>query len=517
MRVEGPLPGSVVPSVALSDGRELAASLVWIGVEVGAGSLSGWLPSVERWVVTPASEGAIPASVGSWHVVADLPPDAGGQALRLNDRTIRVNWLAEPEALRPGSAPAGEAWEPWRRPAGTPMPTSSLLAPEWRSPLRRWRARLVTTGLDAPAPIEALWLVEGERAVLDALADLVEARWRVGLARLWYADAVACGRLVARLTRTVGLAPGIDAPAWPADQKALDSLLTDLLDPALGGARLAARSEAWLGSLPDAAAWIVDDAAGWGAEGGGPVARLGVAVLTDRPGLLWVEGAGGVRVGDPLPIRPGVVAALDVEAAEGSPEVGARRFGVHAGDAVVEVGVREVESIRPPGARCGPLLHDWTLDAWGASDPSRGATPDAAAAAMLYRDGSGASDSGWSLFLECAGGGGGADDVVRVWFGPRGAATGLLRVSGDGVVRDERGSGEEVLLGVSEEPGRWSMTVAVPREAVGPDGVILLGISRVDARGARTAWPRRLMPWEEEPARAAIDTRTWGGLREAGG
>jgi hypothetical protein len=399
------------------------------------------------------------------------------------------------------------------------MPNSSLLAPEWRSPLRRWRARLVTTGLDVPAPIEALWPVQGDRAVLDALADLVEARWRVGLARLWYADAALCGRLIARLTRTAPLAPGIDAPAWPADQEALDSLLTDLLDPGLAGGAIVARTDAWLRSLPEATAWVIDDAADWRAQAGGAFARLGIAALTDRPALLWIEGSAGARIGDPMTIGPGAVSRLDVEVARGASQAAARRFVAHSGDALVALSVLEPQSIQPPGARCGPLLHDWTLDAWTRADPARGAAPAQAwaAAAMLYRDESGVSDSGWSLFLECAGERAGGEEVVRLWFGARGSSAAVLRVSRDGTLRDERRPEDEVLLGVSEEAGRWSMTIGVPREAVEEGGVIRLGISRIDSRGVRTAWPRRLLPWEDEPARGAIDTRTWSGLEQADG
>jgi len=31
----------------------------------------------------------------------------------------------------------------------------------------------------------------------------------------------------------------------------------------------------------------------------------------------------------------------------------------------------------------------------------------------------------------------------------------------------------------------------------------------MDARGVRTAWPRALTPWQEEPSRAVLDTTTW--------
>jgi hypothetical protein len=514
VRVEGALPGSFEPTIVLSDGRELGASLVWIGVQIDPASSGGWVPSVDRWVVAHASEGAIPASAGSWHVLGRVPADAAGQAVRLGERSLRASWLVSPEALRPGGVPGGEVWEPWRRPAGSAMPSSDLLAPEWRSPLRRWRARLVTTGLDAPAPIEGIWPVLGPRAPLDAMADLIEARWRVGLARLWYADGSGCARLLARLSRTVALAPGIDAPAWPAEQASLDLLLADLLDPGLSGAPLVARSDAWMRSLPEAAAWIDDDAASIHGETGSPIASIRTAALGPSPSMLWIEGQRGLRVGDPQPLEPGAVVDVRTEVRRGSPHAGDRAFQVHAGDEVVEVVARDAEEIRPPGARCGPLLHDWTLAAWTASEPGRGGAAAQAwgAAAMLYRDDSGASDSGWSIYIECAREIDEGSDTVRIWFGPRGAATATLRAASDGTVRDERAGGEEILLGVSQARGKWSMSVPVPRAALEPGGVVRLGLTREDARGVRTAWPRRLMPWEDEPSRAAIDVRAWSGL-----
>ncbi len=514
VRVEGTLPGSVAPRLILSDGRGLDASLLWIGVQLQPPAMAGWLPSVEQWVVTPASEGAIPESTGAWHVVAELPEDAGGQAIRLGDGAVRVNWLATPGELRPGTVAPGEVWAPWRRPPGSRPPSPDLLAPEWRSPLRRWRARLVTTGLDTPAPIEGIWPVLGERRALDAMADLVEARWRVGLARLWYADAPACARLLARLTNTVALAPGVEAPAWPTEQASLDLLLADLLDPARSGDSLVARSEAWMRSLPAAAGWVADDAAGVESESGEALVALRAATLTGEPALLWLEGQRGARVGDPHPLEPGTAAELRAEADRGDAERGGSRFVIHCGEADIAVHARMPDRIVPPGARCGPLLHDWTLDSWGASDEQRGAVPERAwvTAAMIYRDDSGVSASGWSLYVECARGSARGEDAVRVWFGAREDSPVVLRISSDGTVRDERRPGEEVLLGVSQEEGRWSIGVPLPREAVERGGIMRLGLVRRDARGVRTAWPRRLMPWEEEPARAAIDTRGWSGL-----
>ncbi|MBK7404223.1 MAG: hypothetical protein IPJ41_06215 [Phycisphaerales bacterium] len=511
VQVGGALPGSFRPRLALADGRELDASLVWIGIQPDEAAATGWLPAPGRWVVTPVHEGAIPASIGSWHVVADAPADAGGQAVRLGDKTVRTNWLATPESLRPGTVAPGEVWSPWKRPSEIPAPETSLLAPEWRSPLRRWRARLVASSLEAPAPIASIWTTTGDPAVLDDLADLVEARWRVGLARIWYANAALAARVIARLTRTLELAPGVAAPVWPADQSTLDSLLSDLLDPGLSGAALSARVEAWLRSMPRAAAWVRDDAGG---SGRSVLATLGIALLDDEPLLEWTTGRDGDRVGDPRPLAPGGWSSLDLPLERGEPVTGGRAFTARCGDEPYRLAVRGVLSIQPPGASCGPLLRDWTLDAWATGSAEAGALPDAgrSGAAMIFRDDSGASPSGWSVFLECAGESPFDHDEVRVWLGARGRSLSVLRICGDGRFRDEATANEETLIGVSRGEERWSATVPIPHAAIEADGVVRVGLSRRDPRGVRTGWPRRLMPWEQEPSRAAVDLRTWSGM-----
>lgn len=529
VRVDGPLPGSTAPRLTLAGGGEILASLVWIGLETDAAAWSGWLPSVERWVVTPVSEGAIPASVGAWHVVADLPPDAAGQSLRLAERTIPVNWLAAPEDLRPGTVEDGGEWAPWGVPEGSPEPDPGLLASEWSSPLRRWRARLATGGLGAPPPVRGLWQVRGDPAVLDGLADLVEARWRVGLARLWYADAEASRQLLARLARTVEFSPGVHAPAWPANQPMLDSLLTDLLDPGHTGEALVTRTQAWIEALPHAAAWVADDAAGLLGADSEPLVQLRAACLADQPLLMWVGGRDGLRVGEPQVLEPGRVGEVAVATGLGSPLTGASGFAVRCGGETLSIAAREAISIRPPGASCGPLLHDWTLESWSSSQPGAGATPGAGwtAGVLVFRDDSVAGGSGWSAFVECAAdrlsespsgwlsdpvSGAPVSDEVTLCFGQRGSSAAVLRVSRDGVLHNDRLSGGETVLEVADEGDRWSVSVPIPREAIEPGGMVRLGLTRRDARGVRTAWPRRMMPWESEPPRAAIDLKTWSGF-----
>ena len=561
VRVDGPISGAARPQLRLADGREVEASLVWIGVEPDVRSWSSWLPAFERWVVSPASDGAIPASLGAWHLVAALPADAGTQPLELNGRAIAVNWLADPDTLRPTNAPGD--WEPWRLNADSPQPDAQLLAPEWRSPLRLWHARLVTTSLGRPTATPGIWQVRGESGVLDRLAELIEARWRVGLARLWYADETVCRRLLTTLGRTVEITPGTHAPAWPTDPSALDALLIDLLDPRLKGRALWVRAAAWIEAMPQTAVWVEDDAAELLGDTSEPLVRIRAAGLGESPELVWVSGAGDYRVGEPKALEPGGVVEVAVPAAAGRSVTGGRSFTVRCGVQAKSVAARELYAIRPPGMRCGPLYLDWTLAAWTSSQPGAGdlTGPEYSAVVLLYKDISGAGTSGWAAFIECAAPappapttpttptapisvieGGSADgvasgaeattalagepEVVRtrpdaapdeltLWFGQRGRSAAVLRVSRTGVVREDGVDGAGTTYPVADEGNRWSVSVPVPAAAIEPGQIVRLGLTRVDPRGVRTAWPRRLMPWDIEPARAAIDLKTWSGLSES--
>ena len=509
VRVDGPLPGSATPLLSLPGNRTIAGRLVWIGLQPETARGSSWLPSVDRWVVTPVSEGVVPASVGAWHVIADLPADAVGQPIRLGEQTLPINWLADPDAIKPRGLQGG--WEPWLAPG--PAPDASLLTPEWQSPLRRWRARLATGSLGGDPPANTPWPVDGDAAVLDQLAGLIEARWRVGLARLWYADPGASREVATRLTRTIELAPGVRAPAWPVGQPLLDSLLADLLDPNLTGEPLTSRARGWLASLPATVAWVDDDAAGLLGSDGEPLAQFRAARLADTPAMLWLAGRDGRRVGEPMAIEPTQVTALAAPVGEGQPAVNSAGFTLRAGGESIAIPARAALDIRPPGVNCTPLMRDWTLEAWAASRPVIGGAPDPgwATAVLVYREESAGGAPRWAAYVECSAAGEGAEEVA-LHFGQRGSPAAVLRLTRAGVLRADRNPEDELRVDIARTATSWSAVVPIPAEAIEPANILRLGITRRDARGVRTAWPRRMMPWDREPSRAAIRLNAWSGL-----
>jgi hypothetical protein len=175
--------------------------------------------------------------------------------------------------------------------------------------------------------------------------------------------------------------------------------------------------------------------------------------------------------------------------------------------------------------RVAPLFADWDLARWLAgSAGSLAVSADAAGEAwsstalVMPSDAaptdSGASGAGsasgtkWSLFVECRWAGSAErPDVVRVWLGPFGRASRVLRVTSAGEFSAEGGSSPGATVVRRED--RWIALVPLPDECIEPGGVLRLGVERTDARGRHSAWPRPMLPWQLEPGRAGVDLRTW--------
>lgn len=505
-------------AVRLDDGRIIPSRLCRIGVSIPrpgpADSLPmGWLPPVGVWTALELAPANAQLVGGTAVVAIDPPLDAVGQAIWIGGIRHSVNWLPATAALVRTESGDGP-WAPV-----VPEPSGALLdaaAPEALTPLGRWRYRLLVDGLrprGASEPEAAHAPRPFADPVIEALARQNEDRWRVALAWLWAADPELCQRVKRRLAAVVDFGQGAVSPVWPTDHASLDRLLGDLLDPTLTPARRAQHAELWLDDQPRGAAWIIDEG-GIPSDGGARIVSVGVANLIERETLCWVQlpdaGAPDLR-----PLRPfastQLLAAVPAKVTTIEVRVGgfSARLPIHPG-AIPAV---------PPGVAVGPLMEDLSMRPWLSGEVTLPKI-EWTTSAMLHRPpprSAETSTAAWELFVECRlipGVGTLERESVRVYLGPRSQPTRVLRVGINGEVTTEHPAHEAGIpadrVNVARHAGGWSFRLPLPGYAIEPDSTLRLAVTRTDALGRRSAWPRAMLPWQTEPARAMIDTGAWG-------
>lgn len=525
----------------LDDGRELDARLILVRPRPHAGAAPAWTSAPLDWGVVEPSAWS-DSRDGSWLLLVDLPVDAVGQGIWIQGTRYEPNWLPDPKRviLEARSRDDSGFWDAALAPALRDAPMVARAIERLRAdPLRRWRADLMTLGFsperaDRSAPsvserdlgaIFAELERDDERDTLGRVSRHIAARWRLILGRVWLIDPRAAQRLKDELTRTVGVG-STHIPLWSDDRPRLEALAHDLLSPYVDDALRVERVGVWLDAQPRTLAWVIDDA-------GYP--PRDARALTPEIGLILTRAARepvSVRIGAPgaAPtlerVTPNTVASVraahPIERAFAHETIETHaplRLGAGR-DAITRRVQNVVPSVAPPGAAVGPLVRDWTLEAMRRANPAHGALPAPAerTTGLLTRLAPpGESDHriGWRLHLET-----GAPDPeepveLRVWIGARGlpravwtfsSRTGLIGsrvdpdVPGEPVHRD-------ALTG-----SRWSLSIDLPPEAIDESGILLLGIERTRA-GVRSAWPRRMTPWSDEPGRAALDLSAWIGTR----
>jgi len=506
-------PPAAPPRVELGDGRTLPARLVWLGVEdpsprsdVGVTASSVWLPPGPRWASAgtdaPAAERPTP---GFWGVVFDPPADAAGQQVRIEGRPAPIRWLAPPPSI------IGSAVRLPPRPDPSPLRADLLdaLRAHAASPATRWRLTLLVERLrlygmaDAPAPAPL------DDPAVEALAAQTEMRWRVALHRLARSDPRLAVRVLEALTAIIAFPEGRQMPAWPGEASGLGNLLDDLLDPTLTPGERIDRAGDWLGRLPDARVWVLDDA-------GRPLSEPDTLVTLEaarrRPGRVL----GSVNA----PGRPrGPEVVIDGFSSERLVCVAPRRPSGAVVRASVGPRAHEVAAatggvpVRAPGLTIGPLLAPWTMSDWLDDTPVVASPP---AGALLQPD---FPTRAWRLYIECqfrrAPGEGDAEDIVRVRLGPAAEPHAVLRVDQRGFYVDETNPfADPVSLEVLRHQDRWAVNVPIPKGAIEPDGTMLIALERVRGDGRRSVWPRPIMPWRDQIGRARVDLTTWGRLSE---
>lgn len=527
----------------LSDGAVIFAPLHWIGPIVDrnravraaepqqsagdrllARRAARWMAVETEWVSVAAPGDTIarvPSDPGSWYVIIDIPPGSEGKDITLDGRRLATGWIRPaPFAPPRRSESASGGW------------LSACIVAARRSPFLRWRARLATgEPLVASGPARDEFLDTG----VESLAEQIESQWAEALDRLSAADVALASEVRRRLALRVNFS-GTDLPAWPTLDASLTKLQEDLLSPLLGPAARVQRAREWMQSQPKYASWVADDAAIIDSATGRPAASV-MGVVLD-PG----SGAAAMMLTSPAASRPQEILTL-------APAVAGRALlplpPAPADDASLTINIAGWTArravlpaalpARPPGLLLSGFFDDWTLPDWlasctdsgdlrtGQSPAGRGglvAADDRRTAALLYAEepvGAGAAGDAprqWTLYLECrrpTGSPPDRSDEVLVGISGHGGDV-VLRVYPDGLVVTSRGTSSRAPAESGED--RWKVWVPIPDSAVAGSAFIRLGICRSDSSGLRSSWPRPMFPWEELPARAAIDLQEWTGLGE---
>ncbi len=465
--------------------------------------------------------------------------------------------LASPDGVNP--------WEPTLpvRASGSPV-TRAMLSHEASSPLTRWRVRLVLDGL-SPMPLDAALDAEtsGEQLPkfadesLELLASQYEERWQVALGKLHLQDKDLARTLRQRLGAMVMVDNRLPVPAWEQDLATLEQLLDDLLNPDLTPKRRADFARAFLKEQPQGAAWITDDGgllvkhesdqerSNADVQARRPWATIALANCTNEPttGIITTRDP-EAPASEPVTIAPHSVIRLTtplLSLGQDMLNLGAagRAVGLAgAGDLDVSIGSWSTRlaildgpiPAQPPGLATGPFQPDMSMREWLAGSATEGAQRWATAALLQRIANPQPGDlphRAWELFIECKTGAttnasDASDDAIYLYAGSPGAPTAAWRITRDGSITSLRKSeqlAKAELAAVSDAqldrakveafPDRWTARVTLPPGSIEEDGLLRLGLSRIDPRGVRSSWPRALTPWQVEPSRAAVDTTKW--------
>lgn len=491
------------PRATFVTGEAIEGETVWISGAPRALARSWeWLPPTAQWrsytldeVRVQLEAGSDPlASPGFWAVVLDLPARGSGREVRLDGRPLPIRWLPDPPATTDkGRAP---------QPRGTPEALRALgerLREESLDPLRRWRVRLMldrwnsgTLWGNDPPPRELA------SPALEALARQNEWRWRAALAALARAGPDTASDVLARVTAVALMPNGSLLPAWPLDDAAAARLRATLLRADSSDDDRLNEAQAWLASLPPLVAWVVDD---------GPIVRSGagetktstarrvrtaVTELTGKRASVSVTPEGATP-SDARTVEEHESLLFSTEALTTNRPIEPLR--VETSRWSTRIGFRATPMLAtPPGLTIGPLIPQWRMAGWLGGNAGQ-CEPEWSTAGLLRRS---ASSEQWEVYIECRV----APDAerlaerVRIFWGSAMTPDHSLELkapaAGDGAPAD-----------------RWTAVAVLPARAIDADGMLRLSVERVDGRGARSTWPRPVMPDDPEPSRAVIDLSAW--------
>lgn len=536
----------------IDDGRTFVSDAFWVGLTPYR-SLPSWTRVAGRWEATAYDEirdtppGQRPP--GAWFIRVPLPIDAVGQGLWFGQTRYELNWLPDPErALLEADTTEHTrdftrfwSMRPDRQALSDPI-VQRAIEQYHRDPFQNWRARLLTDGLDPDRTRARETLAETETSesielelraqtpsneLLGAIARQQEARWQIILGRIWLIDPDTARRIKLALIRTARFDERT-LPLWNADSTELARLAHDLLSPFVNDATRVLRAKAWLETQPRALAWIIDDQGALEAGTDRFLPMLGVVSLPSEPGssLLRIDADLESPILETIPpdtmqrirvpIIPGIVTPSN-------PQIGTARVNLRLGRwAQVLDAIATRVPASAPYVRIGPLLADWTMPALLNNRPiEHAAVPqERATSGILWRTEPPSRENpseGWRLFIECATPNPGQpSDALSVWIGPRDFPTVVWRITPDG--RSETLSSNTT--GIAPQPivetrvlgDRWVAQLDLPAGVFDQDGQLMLGIERTDSDGVHSAWPRRMIPGQTEPARLIITPERFDNL-----
>jgi hypothetical protein len=545
--------GASVLSARLSDGRALGTQVYNITIQ--SPSEPSASPALRAWLADPylgkewiskaltASPSTLLKEVGlpadSLRVAKiDIPRDSLGPSLWIDDKPVAVQWLVDPESLVPAQP---EYWPPMLpAPAATDTQLMQCLRDLARSPLQRWRVRLLIDGLLTlqPDPTKVGVLSD---PIAEAMAQQVEQRWRLALARLAQVDLAMATRVKQRLCLVAAL-PGPGGgmqwvPAWPVDDVSIDRLRGDLADPRLSRGDLVAKSHQWLREQPQGAAWIVDDGGELSRPAGNstsrarvqlsgqrPVVFVGITNLSDRAET--VAATFGDQEVDPQYIQPLDAGQSRIIFAAPSPRSPAGfdnvsiQLGRFNGTIPAASGLARAE---PPAFIAAGLQQDLTLATWlyGSNltelPQSISGVNVRVSRAVLEDD----STSPWRLRIEWPLSMRDKPvqpeslDLVELHIGPSSAPIAIIAIdpSGNAVRKDVTELQGPIQRGRSEVlEGASAVIYDLPSAWIEEGNILRLGLVHTSSVGVRSCWPRARLPWQSTPGRFAIDLNAWSGL-----
>lgn len=547
VKVEDPKKLKSGIKVRLDDGRTVPARAYFVWAR-GTRNITGWTQSTPNWNLIGADQygRSTPDEPGTWIAMIDLPIDAVGQGIWIEEVRYEPNWLPDPVRviLEIGSRDDQGFWDPALTKDQMDSELVELALANLRvDPFNRWRAVLMTDGFKPGGnnksnaahtdrdliAIHTDLLQTKSSVVLDQIADHFAARWQIILGRIWLIDPAVANRLKARLVQTATTRDGTVVPLWIDDTTQLSALAHDLLSPFVNDELRVERVVAWLDAQPQSMSWVIDDA-------GHPtrypltlspsIGLLGLRdTLSDSQANLARIQSSGISPAVEM-LEPGKLTeqTLSVPTGVFSPKTQSdqpRELNIRIGrDQSSLKTLGSIPLATPPGVLVGPLLTDWTLRAFSSRRSSLGALPidSQRVAGMVHRIAPlDESDPriGWRLYLECA-----IDDSksaeeasIGVWIGPMDStriAWSISRSVGLVEMRSDADLSPDPIYSSVEDGDRWIIELDIPPRAISDDGFLIIGLTRQDGQ-SRTSWPRRMMPWQTEPGRFVIDTTSWNG------